>query len=131
MKNFYIYQFPAILWALIIFILSSFPRILILDLGFDFQDKVNHFGAYLLLGILLSRAFYYQNKVKVLKEKTFWLVIVFGNFYGLSDELHQLFIPGRLTSVGDLIADSIGIIAGALLFRYRNIIWEQYKKLLY
>jgi VanZ family protein len=124
MKNFYVYQFPAILWALIIFILSSFPRILILDLGFDFQDKVNHFGAYLLLGILLSRAFHYQKKVKVLKEKTFWLVIVFGNFYGLSDELHQSFIPGRHTSLGDLVADSLGIIAGALLFRYGNIIFR-------
>ncbi len=35
-------------------------------------------------------------------------VILFCLFYGITDELHQSFIPGRCSSGGDLIADTLG-----------------------
>jgi VanZ family protein len=33
--------------------------------------------------------------------------------YGLSDEVHQSFIPGRDASVGDVVADALGALLGA------------------
>lgn len=36
------------------------------------------------------------------------LVVVFCLAYGLTDEYHQTFIPGREASLGDLAADAIG-----------------------
>ena len=38
--------------------------------------------------------------------------------YGISDEIHQSFVPGRDASVGDLIADSVGAALGAGLVVY-------------
>ncbi len=40
---------------------------------------------------------------------------IFSFFYAISDEFHQLFVPGRLASIGDIIADTIGIIIGVYI----------------
>lgn len=37
--------------------------------------------------------------------------------YGISDEIHQSFVPGRFPSVYDVIADAIGAFAGAAVMR--------------
>tara|TARA_B100001123_G_scaffold446138_1_gene599636 strand:+ start:9177 stop:9470 length:294 start_codon:yes stop_codon:yes gene_type:complete len=33
-------------------------------------------------------------------------------FYGLTDEFHQTFVPGRVADVYDLLADTVGAIIG-------------------
>jgi VanZ family protein len=33
----------------------------------------------------------------------------------MSDELHQMFVPGRTASFDDLLADAIGAVVGASL----------------
>jgi VanZ family protein len=35
--------------------------------------------------------------------------------YGASDELHQMFVPGRTAAFDDLLADTIGALVGASL----------------
>ena len=35
--------------------------------------------------------------------------------YGASDEVHQMFVPGRTASFDDLLADTIGALVGANL----------------
>ena len=37
-------------------------------------------------------------------------------FYALSDEVHQLFVPGRYCSLGDFFIDSSGIILACFLY---------------
>ena len=37
-------------------------------------------------------------------------------FYALSDEVHQLFVPGRYCSLGDFFIDSSGIILACVLY---------------
>ena len=44
------------------------------------------------------------------------LAIGVTTLYAASDELHQLFVPGRDSSVFDWTADAIGGAAGAALF---------------
>jgi VanZ family protein len=41
--------------------------------------------------------------------------------YGLSDEFHQLFVPGRDFQLGDLLVDTLGALVGIVL--YRAVIW--------
>ena len=45
------------------------------------------------------------------------IVVFFCMVYGMSDEYHQSFIPGREPSFGDLLADTVGaaLLAGAWL----------------
>jgi VanZ family protein len=42
------------------------------------------------------------------------LATVLGLAYGLTDEWHQSFIPGRLPSVSDVVADMVGAGLGAV-----------------
>ena len=41
-----------------------------------------------------------------------WTVIAIGIIYGVSDEWHQSFVPGRNPSAADLLADTIGVLMG-------------------
>lgn len=36
-------------------------------------------------------------------------------FYGLTDEFHQMFVPGRVADVYDLLADTVGAIIGVFV----------------
>lgn len=42
--------------------------------------------------------------------------------FGLSDEFHQSFIPGRDASLRDVLADAVGAVAGACAARGAGII---------
>ncbi len=47
--------------------------------------------------------------------------VILGCLYGMTDELHQYFVPGRSTSATDWLADTVGTTAGAtimLVVRY-------------
>ena len=50
--------------------------------------------------------------------------------YGTLDELHQFFIPGRVSSIGDVIWDSVGILFAALIYLIL-IEWRKRKHKLY
>lgn len=48
------------------------------------------------------------------------VVVLFCLGYGLSDEFHQSFVPGRFASLGDLVADTVGgLLAVALCWGWR------------
>ena len=42
-------------------------------------------------------------------------VTLSGTVYAVSDELHQLFVPGRSCMPADVLLDSAGVLAGTLL----------------
>ena len=74
-------------------------------------DKVLHFGAYGVFGFLMGRvAFRLTGSI----FWSIWLASVMGTLYGVSDEWHQSFVPGRDSSAGDLIADACGAFAGGM-----------------
>lgn len=99
---------PALLWAAIIFALSSRPTLPVsLSHG---SDKLAHYLAYAVLGGLAARA--------VPAGRRFALIaILLGVAYGASDELHQHFVPGRSVEFADWIADSLGVLAGVSVHR--------------
>lgn len=41
-----------------------------------------------------------------------WIVWVICIIYGISDEIHQLFVPGRAFQISDLMMDAIGSLLG-------------------
>jgi VanZ family protein len=98
---------PVVLWAGLIFTLSSIPD---LGTGLGGWDlvlrKTAHAAEFALLGLLLARA--------IGRELP---ALVLGIGYAAADELHQAFVPGRLGSPWDVLLDSVGVAFGVLLMR--------------
>lgn len=102
------YWLPPVIYAAFIFYLSSLPGTAYRP-PFFAADKVFHLGEYGVLGYLLARALGHYN----LKRKILFITAVAICFaYGISDELHQFFVPSRCTSFLDVIADGIGSSLG-------------------
>ncbi len=112
MNKFITYWLPVILWAGIIFWLSSLPD-LKSGLKEDFVlRKIAHALEFAILTILLFRAIYnYESKIK----KAISYSIVLAVFYALSDEFHQSFIRGREGNLRDVGIDVVGILIAIFL----------------
>lgn len=103
---------PALVWAVVLFLISSRPT-LPADLGGGL-DKVAHFGAFAVLGLLLARA------ALAWRIPIGWPMAL-GIAYAATDEIHQHFVPGRYPDVADWVADALGVAAGCiLLYRLRS-----------
>jgi VanZ family protein len=97
---------PVLLWALVIFALSSVPS---LATGLGTWDlvlrKLAHAAEFALLAALLYR----------------WLgraplAAVIGAAYAGTDELHQAFVPGRVASPVDWAIDVAGVLIGVAAY---------------
>jgi VanZ family protein len=77
---------------------------------FPYCDKLVHLGLYALLAVAAVRAVHYQ--WGVVTRRCLTLVIVAAVLYGMSDEWHQSFIPGRTPEFLDVCADAIGACIG-------------------
>ena len=70
-----------------------------------------HFCEYALFGFLVSNLYFAMKD----KLKPF-LSIVLSLSYAITDEIHQLFVPGRACQLTDLAVDLGGIILGVAIF---------------
>lgn len=73
--------------------------------------KNGHFFAYLVLGILVVNGLRGSG---VSGYKGFILALLICVLYAVSDEIHQLYVPGRGGQVKDVIIDSAGALVGIL-----------------
>jgi VanZ family protein len=98
---------PAVVWAALIFTLSSIPD---LGTGLGTWDlilrKIAHAGEYAVLGLLLVRAL--GHEVGALAG---------GIAYAISDEVHQHFVAGRQAALLDVLVDTVGVAVGVYLAR--------------
>jgi VanZ family protein len=115
-KSFLIYQSPPILFAIFLFVYSSIPDPFDIKLNFGLEDKLKHFAVYAVFGFLIVRALYYTFGSAELKRKIILWAIIVGVVYGVSDEIHQYFVPGRNANYYDVLADSFGVIFGVFVF---------------
>ncbi len=96
----------AISWMAFIFALSSLPSSHVPSTGSSF----GHFGVYFVLGVILFHAFSYETPAR---DRAFALAVIAASLYGVTDELHQAFVPGRVPDVVDWAVDTLGALAGA------------------
>lgn len=78
-----------------------------------------HLGEYAIFGVLLARAMKMTFQFDDIR-KLFLLVLLIAFIYGISDEIHQAFVPGRTASIFDAISDGFGGLIGAIIFRWRR-----------
>jgi VanZ family protein len=115
LKRFALYWLPLILYCLFIYIQSDHPTPEQIPI-FPYADKVLHVTAYGILGILFYRA-YQTTRLKGNIKMLMILSVVSASLYGISDEIHQSFVPSREAEVADVIADMIGAFSGVCLYQ--------------
>ena len=96
---------PAALWAGLLFVSSSIP-----DTGLPtlpWSDELSHFGVYTVLGATLA-----YGRTRSALRVPHWALILIGVLYGIGDEWHQSFVPGRDPALGDLMMDTLGVALG-------------------
>jgi VanZ family protein len=106
-------KLPALGVAAGIWLLSS-RTILPQPKGILGYDKLQHFLAYGVLTGALA-LWFSPGWIKAHAFKAIAFAVCLGSAYGIVDEVHQYFVPGRDCNVWDWLADTIGAILGAFL----------------
>jgi VanZ family protein len=106
------YLLLTILYCAALFWLSSTANPIRFEPAFVGEDKLVHAGLYAGLAFLVSLGMHRRNP-RPNRPVQFWAPVVFASLYGVSDEFHQYFVPGRTPDIGDICADA----AGALLMQ--------------
>lgn len=106
----------VVAWAGLIFFLSSqsqphYPK----GLSVQVLSTVGHLGAYFMLSGLFYTALRGSG---VSAARALWAAVLLAVLYGISDEWHQSFVPGRDASPVDLAVDFVGASAAATLAHF-------------
>jgi len=108
------YWLPVIVWMALIFIVSDQPQLPryrsgLMDL---LLKKLGHVTEYAVLAVLVQRALAQAESYSSVPVLPCLLSIV----YALSDEYHQLFVPGRNGNLWDVGVDTLGAVTGLALY---------------
>ncbi len=108
---------PAIVWAIVIFTLSSQPTLPGFESGvFDFiLKKSAHMFVYAVLYLLIARGVEMVEPAKAKKSWLIFLPLLIVLFYAISDEFHQSLVPNRYPTWRDIGYDILG--ASLMFFR--------------
>ena len=110
---------PALIWMSVIFYFSFRQTTGIGGDSYWFRFlilKSFHLIEYAILFILLNYAL-----------NNYFYSVIIAYLYGCSDEIHQLFTPGRTSKFTDTLIDLLGILIGLICFKF--IITPIFKKL--
>lgn len=100
---------PVVLWMAVTFVVSHQPVVVI---PFGAPDYAAHAVNYGVMAALFVWALAGGEWSKM-AAPLILPAVVLAVLYGISDEFHQSFIPGRDASVRDVLADAAGAAAGA------------------
>ena len=128
----YISLLLVIIWMIFIFIMSSFSAgdssnqsgfiVNIICNLFNIANtelitviirKLAHFTEYFILGILT------YNCIKNY-QKPYYISIIICFLYAISDEIHQIFVPGRSMKITDILIDTIGAIVAIQILKKKK-----------
>ncbi|MCX7918909.1 MAG: VanZ family protein [bacterium] len=108
------YWGPVCTIALFIFITSSIPEPPTSKITIPYFDKLMHGIVYGFLGYFTRRALSQTNQ-SLFSRYAGLFAIIFCFLYGVSDEIHQSFVPPRETDAIDLMADALGASIGQFI----------------
>ncbi len=102
----------VVLIAVSIFYISSLSsEEVALAVGFSWQPTAYHITAFFFLAFFLLPAL-----VKGKNKNLIFLAVILVVLYGISDEFHQLFVPGRTGSFSDILLNLFGILSASLIY---------------
>lgn len=100
-----------VLWACAIGLLTSWPNPPSVPAP-EGTDKAVHALLYSTFGLLTQRSAW---RIRFERRRALMVAVGLALFAAV-DEWHQLFIPGRSMELGDWIADSVGALAGIIIY---------------
>ena len=100
---------PALAQMAAIFAASNLSAVPSLPGGLS--DYTGHFIGYTLLAALAIRGFA-RGRWSGVNGRAAWQAVIMSSLYGVTDEFHQSFVPGRSPSVADWCVDTIGACVG-------------------
>ncbi|MBS3151011.1 VanZ family protein [Candidatus Woesearchaeota archaeon] len=113
------YWLPVYLYLILIFYFSSQPIIpasALLSEKVYIRPYLQHIMIYAGLALTIHRAANYSRN-----NSNFW-VIFSTTLYGLTDEIHQYFVPGRVFDFLDIGMDFLGaVLALILISLYKRV----------
>lgn len=122
----------AVLWAVVIFLMSANTgedlsdgdglvarvrallvamQVALVGTGVDLVSPLAHFCEYAVFGFLLQNALGCSSPAR----RALALAVIVASAYGVTDEFHQLFVPGRACDPADWLVDTAGAALGALI----------------
>ncbi len=110
----WLYLAPFLFYCLLIFALSAQSDLDTVS-PVVIPDKIAHLIEYAGFGFLLMRLLRYLEPEAEFVKHLIWVLSV-ALIYGLSDEIHQLYVPHREFSWMDMLADGAGGYFGARLW---------------
>lgn len=90
----------------------SLDNVEITDSFVSLIRKIAHFSVYFVLGILLMNLLK-EYRISLGKQVIYSLLI--SLIYACSDEIHQLFVPGRSGNLFDVMIDMLGCLCSIVL----------------
>lgn len=87
--------------------------------------KIAHFSEYGLGGMLFFSLF---STFNIKEKKRIVCAGILGVIYAITDEAHQLFVPGRAGKITDVYIDSLGVITGVLFMKLCIMLYTKFKK---
>ncbi|MDO9577056.1 MAG: VanZ family protein [Candidatus Cloacimonadales bacterium] len=109
-----LYRILFILWSILLFTLTSYPKLSSPPIGITSFDKFAHFFFYFVFAL-----FFVKMHDPLALKSTLNKTLIIALVVPLADELHQIPIPGRDFSIWDIAADLLGISLILIIFRYR------------
>lgn len=97
---------PVVLWMGVIFFLSGQSRLPKFPLAVPdtFGEVAGHLLEYAVLAVLVHRALRLAGRVR---HPAVWAFVI-SVLYGITDEFHQTFVPGRDGNPVDVVVDGVG-----------------------
>ena len=115
-KNKYLAGIITLILAIEIFLFSNIPIII------QSETKLNlsiiyHFGIFFMFSFFLLMSIKGNNKIN---QKEVFLVLAISILYAISDEIHQIFVIGRIASLKDILIDSIGSLCSMIIYFFAD-----------
>ena len=119
-KHLKISVFILLVISFIIFYVSSLSFYSLDNKELDIESVLYHFSVFFLFGLFLMICL-----VRGRNKELFSLAAILSLGYAVLDEFHQIFVPNRSASIGDVLVDMFGVVFAFLIYsislNYRRI----------
>ncbi len=89
--------------------------------GKGYLSYIYHLSIFFLLSFFLLISLTKSSLTKGNFRKNIILSVLISILYGITDEIHQYFVPGRYPSIIDVITNSVGILLAGVIYSFSSI----------